>query len=147
MSALAVVGKFFGTIFGSSKTVDNLLDKDTGLVTQVGSWIGGQQFTDQEKAEYSQAAIKGAAKFVTDTLGENTERSRTRRDIGVLWIRVQLAMVLITAMVAPLDMPLAKFYAEITFGTLMTGGTGAIIVFLFGPYMYGTHVKPQKNVE
>jgi len=44
-----------GRIFGTDKAVDNLLDKDNGLLTQVGGWIGGLKHTEEEKAEDAQA--------------------------------------------------------------------------------------------
>tara|TARA_R110000751_G_scaffold204143_1_gene308626 strand:+ start:332 stop:733 length:402 start_codon:yes stop_codon:yes gene_type:complete len=43
-----------GRIFGTDKAVDNLLDKDNGLLTQVGGWIGGMKHTEEEKAEDAQ---------------------------------------------------------------------------------------------
>ena len=44
-----------GRLFGTDKAVDNILDKDNGLLTQVGGWIGGLKHTEEEKAEDAQA--------------------------------------------------------------------------------------------
>jgi hypothetical protein len=52
------VGDALGRVFGTQKAVDNVLDKDTGLLAKLGGWIGDQQFTAQEKAEF-------AAKYLT----------------------------------------------------------------------------------
>ena len=41
----------FGKIFGTDKAVENIIDKDNGLLTQVGSWVGGMNYTDEERAE------------------------------------------------------------------------------------------------
>jgi hypothetical protein len=41
----------FGKLFGTEKAVNNLIDKDNGLLTQTGNWIGGFNYTDEEKAE------------------------------------------------------------------------------------------------
>lgn len=41
----------FSKILGTEKAVDNLLDKDKGLLTRAGSWIGGMHYTEEEKAE------------------------------------------------------------------------------------------------
>ena len=38
-------------LFKSTKVVDDVFDKDKGLVTQVGNWIGGMNYTEEEKAE------------------------------------------------------------------------------------------------
>jgi hypothetical protein len=41
----------FGKLFGTDKAVDNLLDKDKGLLVRAGSWVGGLHYTEEEKAE------------------------------------------------------------------------------------------------
>lgn len=41
-----------GRLFGTDKAVDNILDKDSGLLAKAGDWLGNQQFTDEEKAEH-----------------------------------------------------------------------------------------------
>ena len=40
-----------GRIFGTDKAIDNVLDKDKGLLVRAGGWIDGFSYTDQEKAE------------------------------------------------------------------------------------------------
>ena len=40
-----------GRVFGTDKAIDNVLDKDKGLLVRAGSWINGFSYTDQEKAE------------------------------------------------------------------------------------------------
>jgi len=136
---------WFANIFSSSKAVDNVLDKDNGLLSQAGSWIGGMNFTAEEQAEFNERVSEGVSAFVKATLGENTERSKTRRMVAVLWIKAQIAMIFITMMVAPFNMELAKFYAGITFGTLMLTSTLSIIAFFFGPYMIGSHMVNKKQ--
>jgi hypothetical protein len=42
---------WIGGLFGSKDAVKNIVDKDNGLLTQVGSWIGNFNYTDEEKAE------------------------------------------------------------------------------------------------
>lgn len=138
--------------FLSPKTVDNtvnnLMDKDTGLLTQFGNWVGGMNYTAEEQAEANKAMVDGAAKFVVDTLSENTVRSKTRRDIAVLWIKVQLTMIGVVFLVAPIDLDLAKFYAEITFGTLMISGTLSVLAFFFGGhYLRDFRSKGSKTKE
>ena len=82
---------WFGTSKQVAKTADDLFDKDKGLLTQVGSWVGNMKFTDEEQAELNVKIADKAADFVASTLSENTERSKTRRQIAVLWIKTQLA--------------------------------------------------------
>jgi hypothetical protein len=40
-----------GRLLGTEKAIDNLLDKDEGLLVRAGGWIDGLSHTDQEKAE------------------------------------------------------------------------------------------------
>lgn len=42
---------FLGDIFGTKKAVDNVMDKDNGLLAQAGAWIGNKDFTEEERAE------------------------------------------------------------------------------------------------
>ena len=80
--------------FSSDKVVNNILDKDNGLLAQAGSWIGGLNLTPEEVMEQNAATVVSVQAFVKDTLSENTERSKTRRSIAVLWIKTQLSLIL-----------------------------------------------------
>ena len=42
---------WFGRLVGTDKAIDNLLDKDQGLLVRAGGWVDGLSYTDQEKAE------------------------------------------------------------------------------------------------
>jgi len=133
--------------FTGSKAVDNILDKDSGLLTQVGGWIGNMNFTPEEQAEMNVKMSDAVADFAVKTLSENTERSKTRRSVAVMWIKSQLALVFLIVMVAPFDMELAKFYAEIAFGALMMGGTWSVIAFFFGGHMLSGHLGMGKKKD
>lgn len=41
----------FGKLFASDKAVDNILDKDNGLLAKAGAWVGNMSYTEEEKAE------------------------------------------------------------------------------------------------
>lgn len=128
------------------KAVDNILDKDSGLLTQVGGWVGGLQFTDQENAEYKLKVADKAAEFVGKTLEESTIRSKARRSVALMWIKVQLALVLLCALAAPWNLELAKFYFDLATCDIMLWGTGSIIVFFYGGYVWGAHISRKLNV-
>lgn len=132
---------WFNPLSWGDKVVDNVLDKNDGLLTQVGGWIGGMDFTDQERAEYNMKIADKASEFVGSTLQENTARSTTRRMVAVLWIKVQLALILMTAICIPWDMAVANKYFELATSEVMIWGTGSIIVFFFGGYVWGTYRK------
>lgn len=41
---------FIGRLFGTEKAIDNLTKSD-GLLAKAGSWVGGLNYTEEEKAE------------------------------------------------------------------------------------------------
>ena len=133
------------SFFSGTKAVDNVLDKDNGLLSQVGGWVGNMNFTDEEQAKMNVRMSDAVAEFAVKTLSENTERSKTRRGVAIMWIKSQLALVFLVIAVAPLDMELAKFYAEIAFGALMMGGTWSVIAFFFGGHMLSGHLGMGKK--
>lgn len=125
--------------FWNKKATDNILDKDNGLIAQVGSWIGGQQHTEEEKAEDNKELRKGVIAYAVATLGENSERSKARREIAKAWIKTQLGLILMCAICAPFNLELAGFYFKLATSNVMFGGTVAIITFFFGSYMLARH--------
>jgi hypothetical protein len=42
---------WIGNLFGTTKAVDNLVDKDNGLLVRAGTALGNLHYSDQEKAE------------------------------------------------------------------------------------------------
>jgi hypothetical protein len=116
------------------KTVDDIFDKDNGLLAQAGGFIGNLSLTDEEVMERNGKTVDSVQKFVVDTLSESTERSKSRRDIASMWIKTQLAILLMACIAGPFDLALAKFYFAIGTSALMIAGTSAIIVFHFGSY-------------
>jgi len=131
---------FFSWLTGGTKVVDDLFDKDKGLLAKAGGWIGNLNYTDEEKAEAIAEMNKGVTEFVKLTLAENTERSVARRALALLWVRVHLAMVVITMCAVPfMTDAVAKLWMEVTFSGVMTGGTLAILGFFFGSHMLSSH--------
>ena len=119
---------------GKDKVVDNVLDKDDGLLAQVGNWVGNMNLTQEEVIEFNAKTVTSVQDFVKATLSESTERSKTRRSIAVLWIKAQLGIVLMCCIAAPWDMALADFYFKLATSTLMITVTTAICIFFFGSH-------------
>jgi F0F1-type ATP synthase membrane subunit a len=128
----------------SDKAVDNVLDKDKGLLAQVGSWVGNMNLTKEEVIEFNAKTVSSVQSFVKATLSESTERSKTRRAIAVLWIKTQLAIVLMCCIAAPFDLELAKFYFDLATSTLMITVTTAICIFFFGSHGIARHNETKK---
>jgi len=131
-------------IFGAPKLVDNIFDKDKGLLTQVGQWVGHQQFTDEEQAIHSAAMGESIRGFAVATMGENTDRSKARRTIAVEWFKLQIWLIKLNVLCVFLDYLIkelngseAGFTASIgavAFSPYMWGITGAVSVFFFGSH-------------
>ena len=128
----------------SDKVVDNVLDKDDGLLSQVGGWIGNMNLTDEEVIKFNAKTVDSVQLFVKDTLSESTGRSKTRRSIAVLWIKAQLGIVLMCCIAAPWDMELAEFYFKLATSTLMITVTTAICIFFFGSHGLARHNESKK---
>ncbi len=43
---------WIGRLFGTQKAISDITDKDNGLLTQVGGWLGDMSFTDEERARW-----------------------------------------------------------------------------------------------
>ena len=125
---------WFGTTKQIAKSADDVFDKDNGLLSQVGGWIGNMNLTPEEVMEANGKTVTSVQAFVAATLSESTERSKTRRSIATLWIKAQLGIVLMTCIAAPWDRELAGFYFNLATSTLMITVTTAICIFFFGSH-------------
>jgi len=130
-------------MFGfKKKNIDSILAAKEGHIAKLGGWIGNRNFTDEERAEMWSKTMADVREYSVKTMSENTDRSRARRDIAMLWIKTQLALVLCCAISGVAgDIERFDMLWKITGSYLMMGGTGAIIAFFFGAYAYGTHIK------
>ncbi len=128
----------------SPEVVKNVLDKDNGLLTQVGGWIGNMNLTDEEVMEQNAKTVTSVQEFVKATLSESTGRSQARRNISSLWIKTQLGIILMGCIAAPFNIELAEYYATLATSTLMLMGTTAIIVFFFGSHGLARYNESKK---
>ena len=81
-------------IFGLlGKDRSKIIDGALGAVKGIGKFIDEQKFTVEEASIFNKGTAEGSAQFVKDTLSENTERSKTRRKIAVLYMRFFCAWV------------------------------------------------------
>lgn len=149
MNWLSAIKNF---VVGAPKITTDIFDKDGGLLAKAGGFINDLSYTPAEKARDMAAQGKAATEFVKATLGENTEKSKTRRELAVMWIKVQLYLVLTTAICIPLAVifpdqgkEIFKMMFQLTTCTLMITGTGCVMVYFFGSYGWGTYVRGEKK--
>lgn len=135
----------------ANKTQDDLLNKNDGLLTQVGSWIGNMHYTEEERAEMTKTMNEGVAKFVSDSLNESTARSTTRRSVAIMWIQAQLLLIFATALTGIIEyglimyttgepvhtnqLVLAQFIWNIAISEVMFWSTLSVIAFFFSSYI------------
>lgn len=135
----------FSWLSNNTKAVDDVLDKDSGLLAKAGGWFDRLSYTDEEQAEAKAKRLSAYTNWFETTLSENTERSKTRRKVAVDWIRVQLFLILLTAITIFWDEEKAQSLFELATSQLMVWGTGSIIVFFFGGYVWGNYIAKPKN--
>lgn len=138
MSFLQKAKDFF---LATPKLVTDIFDKDSGLIVKAGGFINDLNYTEAEKAKGFVDLCKAVSDHVASTLSESTVRSQTRRALAEQWIRVQLGLILMTAISIPFNTNIANQFFRLATCEVMLYGTGAIIVFFFGAYVWGAHIK------
>ena len=128
------------SIFMRPKTVDDFLDSKTGHIAKIGEFIGNQQFTDQERAKMMEGLTHAVRQFSVATATESTERSVTRRNLAVMWIRVQLGLIIATFIAGTFDYPQFELMWRIVTSDVMTWGTAGVMIYFFGAYGFGAYL-------
>ena len=136
---------WYNPLTWSDKVIDNVLDKDDGLLKSVGTWVGNMNFTQEEQAEFNEKIRVAVVDYSIQSMSESSERSKARRDIAKVWIKVQLWLVMFCAISIPFDKQMADSYFNLATSTIMIAGTGAIITFFFGSYMLARHNETKKK--
>jgi hypothetical protein len=117
---------------------DNVLNKKDGHLANVGAWIGNLKYTDEEMAEMDAKVADGVRKFAVDTLSENTERSKARRDIANLVIKFYFLLVFMSVIVYPFNKDWAEFIFLVFSGAAIGGAFVSVIIFFFGSHWHRT---------
>ena len=130
---------FLNWFSSGPKVVNDVFDKDSGLLTQVGGWIGNANFTAEEQAELSAANLVSIRKFVADTLDENTDRSKARREIAVFFIKFYSLMLFMSGITHPFNAEWSAVWFNIATSTSVGGLVIAISIFFFGSHAMVKH--------
>lgn len=135
---------FLTKLFARSKTVDDIFDKDSGLLAKAGGWIGNLNYTDEEQAKSRTANMLAVQKFVVDTLAENTDRSKARRDIAVFFIKFYAILLFMAGMTYPISSEWSEVWFNLATSTAVGGLVFAISGFFFGSHMLARHNESKK---
>jgi hypothetical protein len=124
----------FSLFTAAPKTADDIFDKENGLLTQVGGWVGNANFTDEERAEHSASNLRDIRAFTVKTLDENTDRSRARRDIAVFFIQFYALMLFMCGMTYPISPEWSMVWFNLATSLSVGGLVTAISIFFFGSH-------------
>lgn len=130
---------------GGSKTVDDVFDSEKGHLAKIGGWIGNQQFTDQERATFDAKNLGAVHKFVVDTLAENTDRSKARREVAVFFIKFYAIMLFMAGMVYPISSEWSAVWVGLATSATVGGLVISISVFFFGSHAMAKHSEAKKG--
>ena len=120
-----------GVLGGGQSGSDNVMKVASGI----GGWIDGLKLTDQERQEFNGEMVKHYSAFMASTVNENTERSRTRRDIALWIIKLEAFFLVFSLVVFHFNPALAKYSYQIATESpwgYLTLGVGA---FFFGAHL------------
>lgn len=134
MGAIATVGKFVGGLFGGGVAPDTR-DLVHDAVRGVGTWIDERDFTEEEKQKADMEVLVKYAQFIESTITENSERSKTRRNLAMWIIRLEGFLLLLSVALYRVDIEMAEYVYKVateSYWGWLTLGVGA---FFFGVHM------------
>ena len=135
----------FSFLKAAPKLTDNIFDKDKGLLTQVGGWIGNSKFTDEERAELSANIGKGVQAYAIATMKENTKRSVARRDIAMFIIKFYALLIFMTGMTYPISKEWSAVWFNLATDPIIGGLVIAISIFFYGSHMIREQAASQNK--
>jgi len=134
MNLLKGIGGFVTSIFGGGVSKDTSeLVGDT--VRGIGTWIDERDFTPEEKSKANAEMVVRYNQYLDNTIAENTERSKTRRDIAIWIIRLEAFMLVSSILLFRLDPKLSEYIYKIA-----TGEPWGWLVLGVGAFFFGTHM-------
>tara|TARA_R110000751_G_scaffold91926_1_gene180095 strand:+ start:1075 stop:1482 length:408 start_codon:yes stop_codon:yes gene_type:complete len=124
----------FSWLTSAPKVVDNVLDKDNGLISQVGGWIGRMDLTPEEVLIQNAKTVDSVQAYAVATLDENTERSKSRREIATLYTKFYVLWVSVAFGIWPINESYAIFLITALTGLALGGAFTSIMIFHFGSH-------------
>jgi len=125
----AIVGFLGGG--GSGNGPDNVMKVASG----VGGWIDGLKLTDQERMEFDGKMAGVYAGYIQSTVDENTERSRTRRNIAIWVIRFEILLLTLSILLFKIDPSWSEYIFKIATNSPMD-----FLVLGIGAFFFGAHL-------
>jgi len=133
--------KWFNWLTTAPKVIDDVFDKDNGLISQAGAWIGNQNLTAEEVMEANAKTVLLVQNHVEKTLDENTERSKARRRIAEKYVDFYLNWSSVGFASYFLVHEYSAWLLSALTGWAFGGAFSAVIIFHFGSYGLERHNK------
>lgn len=142
MKFLKAIGSGVKAIFGGSQDgKSNVMKAAEG----VGKWIDEQQFTEQERAAYNAEMVKQFGEYMTNTVNENTERSRSRRDIALWVIRFYVILLGFSVAAYKFDAEWSAYAFKVAVSHPLNYLVLGIGAFFFGAHILRTYQDKQSK--
>lgn len=132
------------SIFRRPKTIDDVFDRENGHLAKVGGWVDGLNFSQQERAEMNAGIAAGVRQFAVDTLSENTDRSKARRNIAEFWMQFYGLMIFMCGMTYPIDPEWSRVWLTLCTSVSVAGLVASISIFFFGSHALAKYEKDKK---
>lgn len=126
------------------KTVDDVFDSEKGHLAKLGAWIGNSHFTSEEVAELNAEMAADVRKYSIATLNESTDRSRTRREVAVFFIKFYAFMLFMGGMVYPINPDWSAVWVGLATSLSVGGVVSAISIFFFGSHAWARKKEAEK---
>ena len=132
MNLFKAIGAGFKAVFGVGQHgSDNVMKVASGI----GGWIDGQQFTEQEKAQFNVKMVEQFSGYMESTCNENTERSRTRREIAIWVIRFEVFLLSFSLFSRPFNVE----WSDFAFAIATTDPLNYLVLGI-GAFFFGAHI-------
>lgn len=126
--------KSIGNLLTGSATSRDIFDRKNGHLKNFGEWIGNMKFTQEEMAELDAEVAQGIRKFAVDTMSENTDRSRARRELAIFIVKFYALILFIAGMTYKLDAAWSAFWLKIAVDSEL-----GWLVLGVGAFFWGVH--------
>ena len=123
---------FIKGVFGGGQDGQSNVMK---VASGIGNWIDKGKFTEQEQAEHRAKMIVHYSDYMASTVSENTQRSRTRRDLALWIIKIEIGILVASLVMFKFDQAWSEYAYRIATDSplgYLTLGVGA---FFFGAHL------------
>ncbi|WP_339064703.1 hypothetical protein [Teredinibacter turnerae] len=131
---MGILKSVVGIFKGSQLSRDVFNTKD-GHLKSFGEYIGNMKFTAEEMAEMDAEMAAGVRKFAIDTLSENTDRSKARRELAIFILQSFVLFLFLAGLVYPFNAEWSAFWLAIATKTRLDELAGGVGLFFWGVHV------------